>query len=806
MEYKNLSPSTIAIEGGDEKEILINPGQDAPEGTFTHEVNISSKIRGQFSVSGSIRSANDEMDLTEKQDSVLCDCILNGNSYLLSPEMCEELRKSSENVSEIPEEVIEPYHLYFENTLEVYPLGEPIKIQVSPGYSNYETVAVSFSYKSVNDSLWHTLGTDTTGDDGWGIEFIPNIMYQGIVEIKVEGVNQQNTVTASIFYTQIGELSLIDAPADVVYNVSESDINRARNRANNARNAKESELERLRRLRDRLAGENQRQRENEARADELEKIDNILDKVPGTYRDSINVLLDSLQNIRQQLPEEIDSVALRSARDEAQARLKACRDRLEKLREQQQELENRKKQLKEEQDTKLKELDDFFTQNGYTGGYGWHEDGRHWYGYVGNENSNDLTFAEIYEHTQPLRNLKKEYMNVLKQLDNLSDDIASAQEDCDRLEEEANEAEEAVQNNDLYTAVQLSVSDFCRQIEQLLRPLLKWCIDNPDNCYFEDQIRSLMQDCPTDSISWAHFWQNFEDLLDNKQQQEDRFRGNAENAADDAASTQDEIDQSEDRIDELSEEEQRQNAEAERLRQQREREQEEARLRREEQERERNRITPKPYLEEPVDPSDDQLKFQAQLLFRQLYTELLIDEGPCDCKTKAVALANNTNSIVSDIIGRIGVGVAFAPLEAFPGIGLAGRLGIGIVKALASSVYGGESLSDELIKNIFSAIGGELFPKLLGNEFAGNRLNDLADKGLEEILEEEGVRAIQWEGSTNLRECGEVSGKTTLLVNPNTGWVVIMIKIDDCPLIIIKYRINDDGVAISKPIIRTVGE
>jgi len=804
LEYKNMSPGTITMEGGNEHEIIIHPERDAPDGVFTHEAKVSAKIGGRFTVSGYIPPAYETEEIPEIVDSILCDCRINGRSYLLTPEMCEKLKEGlPAELSEIQDEIAEPFYLYFENILDKYEVGETMNLQVSGGEGIYEPVAIHFSYRKATDTVWHKFGTDTTGIDGWRYEFTPHALYTGISEIKAEGVNQQNTVSSTSFYAQIGELSLYDAPTDVVYSVSEADIRRARNRANNARNSITREQERLRRLRDRLAEERRRQHENGTRTAELERIDKVLDKVPETYKDSINNLLDSLQNLRQQLPEEIDSAALHRAKDEAKARLEACKKRLEELQKENEKQENERDRLKKEQDEKLKELHDFFTQNGFTGGYGWHPDGRHWYGYVGDESSNDLTFAEMSVYTRPLRQLKKNYLNVLKQLTNLADDIKNAQEECDRLEEEAKKAEEAANNADLHAATQLAINDICRQIESLLKPLLKWCTDNPDHCYFEQQIRNLMDNCPSDSLAWARFWQNFKNLLDRKKQQEQRFENNAERERDNAESTEGEIDRTEESIEDLEEEEERQNALAEKLRLQREREQEEARQRREERERERNRVQPQPYLDEPVDPRDDQLKFFAQQVFRELYLDLLPTEG-CTCKTKALILANNTNTIVSDIIGRIGVGVAFAPLEAFPGIGLAGRLGIGIAKALASSVFGGESLSDELIKNIFSAIGGELFPKLVGNEFTGNRLNDLANKGLEEILEEEGVRAIQWEGSTNSRLCGEISGKTTLMVNPKTGWVVIMIKIPDCPLVVVKYRINDDGVAISKPIIKTL--
>ena len=191
-------------------------------------------------------------------------------------------------------------------------------------------------------------------------------------------------------------------------------------------------------------------------------------------------------------------------------------------------------------------------------------------------------------------------------------------------------------------------------------------------------------------------------------------------------------------------------------------------------------------------------------MFRSLYLQYLVDRGPCDCITKAIALANNTNTIVTDLIGRIGVGVAFAPLEAFPGFSLTARLGIGAAKALAGALYGGQNFSEELAKNLFNVIGGEIFPHLLGDDFTGNRLNELASGGLDKLLENEGVRTISWEGETELRNCGKVKGKTVMMVNPNTGWVCILIKIDNCPLVVIKYKVNSDGVPVTKPIVQTV--
>lgn len=43
-----------------------------------------------------------------------------------------------------------------------------------------------------------------------------------------------------------------------------------------------------------------------------------------------------------------------------------------------------------------------------------------------------------------------------------------------------------------------------------------------------------------------------------------------------------------------------------------------------------------------------------------------------------------------------------------------------------------------------------------------------------------------------------------MLFNPNTGWVTMLIKIDNCPLVVIKYKVNEDGVPIGKPTVQKV--
>ena len=212
----------------------------------------------------------------------------------------------------------------------------------------------------------------------------------------------------------------------------------------------------------------------------------------------------------------------------------------------------------------------------------------------------------------------------------------------------------------------------------------------------------------------------------------------------------------------------------------------------------KNTPKPKPILGVPVNPDNSQLKmFARTMVLEQLYRqELLRKAGDCDCKVKALGLANKSNNAAAEAIGNIGVGVAFAPLEAFPGFSLATRLGIGVAKSIGSALFGGKNITEEMARNLFNVIGGEIFPELVGSELVGNRLNELASGGLEAILSNSGARMISWGGEVTLEMCKgiNVKGTTTLFFNPKTGWVTMIIKIDGCDdLTVVKYQVNGDG-------------
>ncbi|TNE50266.1 MAG: hypothetical protein EP343_08915 [Deltaproteobacteria bacterium] len=209
---------------------------------------------------------------------------------------------------------------------------------------------------------------------------------------------------------------------------------------------------------------------------------------------------------------------------------------------------------------------------------------------------------------------------------------------------------------------------------------------------------------------------------------------------------------------------------------------------------------PKKILDEPVEATDDQIKMQAKGVFKNLYYDATIQRCRCNCVEKALALSHNTNSVVSDVLGQLALDIAFAPLEALE-FGLAAKIGLGMAKAIGKSLYGAD-ISDELTEMLFSNIGGELFPTILQSDFAGTRTEQLVTAGtmkVKDLLEKEQLRTATWEGQTSTERCKTIKGKTFMLVNVNTGWAVFLIQVDGCSVVMVKYRIKDDGVPAKGP-------
>ena len=324
---------------------------------------------------------------------------------------------------------------------------------------------------------------------------------------------------------------------------------------------------------------------------ELIAIDEVIEKIPGIYKDSLRILVDSLRSLKGQLPVKIDTTALNKAVADAQKRVDDCNKRLEKLKKEQSDLEKERDRLKAETDAALEELDALMRENGMTGGYGYHPDGRYWYGYVGDERSNgDVLFSdENAAIKKKLRGLKKEYLKTLRRLEQLPAEIEEAQKECDELNEALEKAKTAREKADQHMATEVAIEDICRQIKSLLKPLWRWCLRNPDHCDFKEELRELLGECPKTLDDLDSLWEKLDDVIKAKKEKEKAFGEAADKDQEEIDDIEDEIEVLENKIKALKEKQAQEYAEAERKRQQRLKELAEAKAKAEARKREREK-------------------------------------------------------------------------------------------------------------------------------------------------------------------------------------------------------------------------
>ncbi len=524
----NNSPSNITLDGGNNQQLIINPNVDANGGNFTLTQHIQAIQSGGFSISVNIIPP--ELG-SASNNHVLCHCWIENSSYLLSPEACIELGGSCNEPTEEDTATDENEQVFSPNFNISMPViitdkNQMVTFQVED-YNNNDCIAVIFSYKPIYSEGWQTIGYDNNFEDGLILSWQPPTNQDGVYEIQAQVVNKNNVVAkkTGAIYLNTSPNTFNSDSLNVSFTITDSDIRRAED---NARKTSDDiddlEDEIFENWKKRYAAEDKK-REHEDAKNKLVTIDKVLDSIPKTYKDALKKILDSLANIKKQLPDVINDEALQKAVDDAQARVDDCQDRLEKLKKEQQELEEELNKIKAETDAALEEMDALMKANGMTGGYGYRSDGGYWYGYVGDENSNgDVIYSEKYNELQKkLRSLKKQQKKARKRLNELPNEIAEAEKDCNELNAALAKAKTAKENADLHAATALEADDICREIHRLLRPLWQWCVKNPDHCDFRAAIEALLEKCPKDSSQLDDFWNDFNDIVSRKKEQEDKF-------------------------------------------------------------------------------------------------------------------------------------------------------------------------------------------------------------------------------------------------------------------------------------------
>ena len=288
-----------------------------------------------------------------------------------------------------------------------------------------------------------------------------------------------------------------------------------------------------------------RKKDAEEHHNELVAIDEILDKVPDTYKDDLKNAIDALEKVKQGLPEDYDSDTLQQAVADAEARVKTCEEHIKSLEKQRvalvKQLEEEKKAIEDLVEEIDEVLNDYGCKNGPCGASVTFEDGKATIDYnlpkdmnAGDEQLFEELLADFYKKSSS-------YRKGNKALKELSQAIEDAKDDCSTLNEALAKAKAAKAQADAVAAAELEVEDICEQIKRLLKKLQRWCKNNPDHCDFLKDIEALLSQCPKTEEELKGFWDDFDALLKKKKNLEDDFGKAAEDAQNDMDDIEDEV-------------------------------------------------------------------------------------------------------------------------------------------------------------------------------------------------------------------------------------------------------------------------
>lgn len=453
----NNSTENIQLQNGNNQDINIPTENDS----YTISQTVTAINNGGYSVTASI--VPDEFENNETNEPLLCNCIIDDYSYLISPEACVELG------------------------------GE-----------------------------CHT----TNGE----IEFNSDLRWEK-------------------FGDAVGNYSIYNTAFSITDDISELE---------------EKYKKKYEDYEDAL----KRKKEAEDQQNELIEIDKILDSVKNTYKDKLGKIIDSLQNLKKELPNnKIDTSALKKAVSDAQARVDDCKKRLENLKAKQEELKKQleadKKALQDAWDEYAETYDDHGMETSSSfddeGNFKSHVKLKKMTDYERDQfwNDSDIRGELSVEYHKAL----KAYRNTLKKHKAIPEQISEAQDDCDKLEKALQDAKDAQANGDLAAATELKVEDICEQIKRLLGRLWHWCAKHPDYCTTGD-VDNIRIQCPKTPEELEDFWNDFDDLIKKKKGIEDDFAKAANDAQDDINDNENDLDDILEGIDSLEKEKARRAAEA----------------------------------------------------------------------------------------------------------------------------------------------------------------------------------------------------------------------------------------------------
>lgn len=470
----------------------------------------------------------------------LVDCHCGPLRFILPPRLCTALGGSTAPTDEKTdsaeggESASRPSAEWATTPESVPPSGSTVRFRLS-GVDASAVVLVTMSGSMSEEPRMFPA---TVAEDGSGFVMLKDLPVGGLQLFEVAVTTIDGRAARDRFTAMIGAVpppatgSSLPTPT-LLYNagsvpayVIDADVADAERRARDAG----ARAEAARRKRDEQNGARGSAAaaadEARSRAAELIRIDKVLDRVPGAYRDQIDSLLGRLDSLRNSLGGTIDTVALDSAVAAAKQRRDDCRKTRQDLEKEKADLEEERDRLKKEQDDLLKQMDALHpASEGWSGRSGYHADGTVNWGYIrvsdGRSSGWDNDHSNAYYNLRKeIRSRNKAYKNAIKRLKELEQELADADRDCDEREQDVRDAEDARDRGDQGAAIQKELDELCRQMRALLNRLRVWCQEHPSLCDWDDTLEGLLSDCPADAGAWEEFWGGFAGVIEQKQARE----------------------------------------------------------------------------------------------------------------------------------------------------------------------------------------------------------------------------------------------------------------------------------------------
>ncbi len=538
---ENTTQDIISLDGGNSQIISISPDEIAENGTWQRTFIITGQRRGDFSVTSDL-IVPEQPQQPEVDPERIVDCDLNGHPVLVPAFVCDELQRRISKKPVPPEEfpsVIPPGFIEFDEIPEPIEMGDQLSVNLTFAGS-FKPHFVLFETYRLYDSILIETVADTTPEDGFG--YIREMdSGPGLYAVRASipyGVNQ--LAQAHTYFTNRytdSDPQITNSPE--VTRVDEQ-IRDAQRRASGLR-VRHGMLENHRRQQDSMAiVERNRAIENENQVQYLEAIDQILDTMEGLYKNRLRSLIDSLG----QLPAIPDTGGLRQELNRLEAALAECLAQLQRLQDEERELRERIPALEQDRLSAYHAIFTYYKQAGYA--YAGHRsinaqgDLEYAYGLI-LRSGNKVDYyrgavpaeiaSDVWAQDRAIQALNQQLRGMRARLNELPGLLQSTQEECDRLQALVNQAREALASGNAIVAQNASLSlqrdELCRQIRNLMGPLMRWCDQHPSLCTFKSQLERFLEECPISSAQLSMFWTHFNQILEAKRGIEERQRQQA---------------------------------------------------------------------------------------------------------------------------------------------------------------------------------------------------------------------------------------------------------------------------------------